>query len=154
MELKTLLEAIDNIEKVDEAPMPVVTPQDPKPSMSININAQGVDGMKDILGLLSDLNTHSSNDSELDIDMDGDYQPDLAVMDEPQEEAYANEPDEDVKDIDYMLNKLAGGMNRPKKTNNKVGGGDNPLQKISHADDLEESIKEQLHKTLQEIKER
>lgn len=143
MELRTLLEAIDRIDSIDEAPMPVAMPQDPKPTMSVNINAQGVDNMKEVLGLLSDIESHNK-----------DVLTPMVKDEDPEMEAYANEPEKDIKDIDYMVNKLAGGMNRPKKTHDKVGGGDNPMQRISTADELEESIKEQLYKHLQEIKEK
>ena len=67
------------------------------------------------------------------------------------EEAYANEPDEEYKDIDYITQKTAGGMNRRKGTHPKVAGGDNPMQKVGEAD-LRNSIKEQLLKALEEHK--
>ncbi len=40
---------------------------------------------------------------------------------------YANSPDEDYKDSDYMVNKLAGGLNGPKTQTDKGYPGDNPL---------------------------
>jgi len=40
---------------------------------------------------------------------------------------YANSPDEDYRDSDYMLNKMAGGLNGPKTQTDKGYPGDNPL---------------------------
>ena len=68
------------------------------------------------------------------------------------EEAYANEPDEDHRDIDYMQNKLAGGMNRPKGTHPKVADGDNPMKKVKEGDDLRAQIKAELAQRLAEAK--
>ena len=55
------------------------------------------------------------------------------------EEAYANQPDEDFKDIEYLIKKLAGGMNRPKGTHPKVADGDNPMQTMEAEEQVEES---------------
>jgi hypothetical protein len=43
------------------------------------------------------------------------------------DEEYANEPDETYSDMDTILNKLAGGLNRPKLQVNPNNPGDNPL---------------------------
>jgi hypothetical protein len=53
-----------------------------------------------------------------DVDGDGDHDMDDHDAEEKpkeKEEAYANEPDEETKSVDYMNNKLAGGMNKPKQ---------------------------------------
>jgi hypothetical protein len=71
---------------------------------------------------------------------------------EEKEEAWANEPDEQEASIDYMNNKLAGGMNRPKGTYPKVAGGDNPMQRVREASDLKDQIKAELRKRLAEAK--
>ena len=42
-------------------------------------------------------------------------------------ETFANEPEEKVQDIDSLLNKHSGGLNRQKKTYPKVASGDNPM---------------------------
>lgn len=77
-----------------------------------------------------------------DVDNDGDHDMDdheaeeeggMDMDDEEQEEgAYdaSTTPDPEYKDSDYMNNKLAGGMNKPKATFPKVAGGDNPMQKV------------------------
>ena len=56
----------------------------------------------------------------------------LAGMDSTQAttselDEYANSPDEDYRDSDYMLNKMAGGLNGPKTQTDKGYPGDNPL---------------------------
>lgn len=140
------------LKQLDEAPVPAIpgAPSEmpePKPSISINMNAQGADGIHDLLKILADIDGEES-DTKLDIDMDGDHQPDVAILDEPQEEAYANKPHEEIEDIDYMLNKLAGGMNRPKGTHTKVASADNPLQKISKGESQEKDLKSQIKEEL------
>ena len=47
--------------------------------------------------------------------------------DEKQEETFANEPEEKVQDIDSLVNKHSGGLNRQKTTYPKVASGDNPM---------------------------
>jgi len=71
--------------------------------------------------------------------------------DEEKEEAWANEPDTEVKSVDYMNNQIAGGMNRPKKTFPKVAGGDNPMQKMEGMD-LRATIRAELQQRLAEAK--
>lgn len=93
----------------------------------------------------------------LDKDDDGDHDMDDHDMEKDddkkdKEEAYANEPDEDHRDIDYMQNKLAGGMNRPKGTHPKVADGDNPMKKVKEGDDLRAQIHAELTQRLAEAK--
>ena len=47
--------------------------------------------------------------------------------DEQKEETFANEPEEKVQDIDSLVNKHSGGLNRQKKTHPRVSPGDNPM---------------------------
>ena len=47
--------------------------------------------------------------------------------DEQKEETFANEPEEKVQDIDSLVNKHSGGLNRQKKTHPIVSPGDNPM---------------------------
>ena len=91
--------------------------------------------------------------SQGDLDNDGDHDMDDHDMekDDKKKDEWANEPDEEYKDVDYMVNKLAGGMNRPKGTYPKVAGGDNPMQKIESVD-LKTSIKNELRNRLAEAK--
>jgi hypothetical protein len=99
-----------------------------------------------------------------DIDGDGDHDMDDHEAEkegpkEPEEkkkdEAYGNSvagaADTEYKDADYMVNKLAGGMNGPKGTYPKVAGGDNPMQRVESVD-LKTSIKNELRNRLAEAK--
>lgn len=155
MELRDLLGKLNQIEsQVDEGgcgmPAPVPTPaaDEPKPSISININAQGTQGIQDILKLLSGMESDR-----------GDDMPVMAISKAPQtldmgmeKEAYENEPNEEEKDLDYLVNKVSDGMNRKKGTYPPVSQGDNPMQKIRTAENLEDSIREELRKRLAEAK--
>ena len=91
------------------------------------------------------------------LDKDGDKDHDMEKDDDEEdkkdkEEAYANEPDEDERDIEYMTKKMSGGMNRMKGTHPKVAGSDNPMQRVKEGEDLRASIKAELLKALAETK--
>ena len=101
----------------------------------------------------------------LDLDKDGDHDMDDHDMekdsddgdddsdDEKKKEAWENEPNEEEKDVDYMLNKLSGGMNSNHGTYPKVADGDNPMQKVKESnDELRASIRAELQRRLNEAK--
>jgi hypothetical protein len=200
---------------VDHEPM-AKEPVIPPPSMSVNINAQGMDNIEDMMKLLTkvnpdmmpmdpmpmakmsmepniislkppplsplkmlpdydadnddmpggekdhpltmmDLPPEHDKDHELvkDLDKDGDGDHDMDDHDIEKKEAWANEPEEEEKNVDYMVNKLAGGMNRSQATYPKVADGDNPMQKITRMGenvDLKDQIKAELRKRLAEAK--
>ena len=50
-----------------------------------------------------------------------------APEEEKAAETFSNEPEENVQDIDSLVNKHSGGLNRNKKTYPKVASGDNPM---------------------------
>ena len=87
----------------------------------------------------------------VDRDGDGDHDMDDHDKEKDKEEAYANEPDEDERDIDYITQKVSGGMNRRKGTHPKVAGGDNPMQKVGEGD-LRAEIKARLQEALEKTK--
>ena len=192
---------------------PSMSPPPAPPSLSINLNAQGMDNIESIMKLMTKVNPDMINQpmpkpmpleipismpapkmgplgnldsgplkmlpdmdidgpGDMDIDgpgdkmssdgmskmqgdqdNDGDHDMDDHDMekDDDKKNEYANEPDEQYKDIDYMVNKLAGGMNGPKGTYPKVAGGDNPMQRVEGVD-LRASIKADLAKRLAEAK--
>jgi hypothetical protein len=219
-------------EACGDAPMPMSMPpsvnsQPPPshPSMSVNLNAQGMDNIESLMKLMTKVNPDMINQPskmmpmtampsltppgpsisaigdlgnldagplkmlpDLDMDkphdepdadnmggpsdMDADNMPgdnDLDKIrgdqdddedqgddrgmekDDEKKNEYANEPEEKYKDIDYMVNKLAGGMNGPKGTYPKVAGGDNPMQRVE-AVDLRTSIRNELRDRLAEAK--
>jgi hypothetical protein len=194
-------------------------PDVPPPSMSVNINAQGLDNIEDMMKLFQKVNPDmmgpkepmptlgmepsimsikpslpplkmlpdmdADNDDKIGGEMDSDYNKDgkldphekdhadekplLRTLDKDddgdhdmddhdlekksKEEEYANEPDTDIKDVDYMNNKLAGGMNRPKDTFPKVSDGDNPMKKNRfESGDLRSQIRAELLQRLAEAK--
>lgn len=94
----------------------------------------------------------------LDRDGDGDHDMDDHELEkkddeEDKKEAWENEPSERESSIDYMNNKLAGGMNKPKDTFPKVSDGDNPMQRVREDDsDLKAQIRAELRKRLAEAK--
>jgi len=183
------------------------TPPPPPPSMSVNLNAQGMDNIKDMLNLWMKVNPDmmpkdpapmpsimpepsitsikpslpplkmlpdldgpdKSKEIEIKLGGPGGMEPsdmdsddmgkddmdsdDMDSDDKPEKEAWENEPDTDIKSVDYMNNKLAGGMNKPKDTFPKVAGADNPMQRIrENDDDMKTRIKEELRKRLAEAK--
>jgi len=63
-------------------------------------------------------------DGKLDLDIDGDHQPDL---DTESVEGYDNEPDPEYQDHEYMTKDLSGGLNREKKAYAAAQDGDNAM---------------------------
>jgi hypothetical protein len=123
-------------------------------------------GEKDaIMKMDLDKNDHPEPDGDeievkgLDRDDDGDHDMDDHDM-EPQDDQekkkdeWVNEPDPEEKDIDYMVNKLAGGMNKGHSTFPKVSDGDNPMQRVKsmEGEDLKAQIRDELRKRLAEAK--
>ena len=185
------------------APMDSVGNDDgPKPTVSINLNAQGIDDIAELMKLMTKVNPDMINqpekpaaitslslpsndrpelpplkmlpdldadnddmpggekDSNLmqkamgDVDGDGDHDMDDHDAEEKpkeKEEAYANEPDEETKSVDYMNNKLAGGMNKPKQmVKHSYKQGDNPM--AMPEGDLRAAIRAELLQRLAEAK--
>jgi hypothetical protein len=98
---------------------------------------------------------HGDLDNDGDHDMDDhDMEKDAAKKDE--DGGFQNattEPEERYKSVDYMNNKLAGGMNKPKATFPKVSDGDNPMQKVKESEDaFRASIRADLQRRLNEAK--
>jgi hypothetical protein len=69
---------------------------------------------------------------------------------EKKTDEWSNEPDPEYKDIDYMVNKLSGGLGRQQTmTKHGYGQGDNPL---AMRENLRASIKQELAQRLAEAK--
>jgi hypothetical protein len=220
------VEAVTTEAALDECPGDIASPpvpaapSVPEPSMSLNLNAQGMDNIESLMKLMTKVNPDminqpapmaapavspipsltppgpsissigdlgnldkgplkmlpdlDSDDGEegpeddnkidvigLDRDGDGDHDMDDHDMekktdneepeDDDEKKEWANslgDSEPETKDVDYMNNKLAGGMNRPKGTHPKVAGGDNPMQRV----DTRESIRTELLQRLAEAK--
>jgi hypothetical protein len=158
---------------VDSPTTPPATP----PNMSVNLNAQGMDSIEQILKLISKVNPDTINPSTsavssapsvqsltqlpIDTDIDTDDSIEFSIPTSPCDsvskegltfDSATTRPDPEVKDVDYMVNRLAGGMNKPKGTYPKVAAGDNPMQKVKEGDDLREQIRAELMQRLNEAK--
>jgi len=182
--------------------------------MSVNLNAQGLDDIAELMKLMTKVNPDminqpsavpspsieiepmdkpaggmslgnldsgqlkmlpdldSDNDEkpggEMDIDIkgldkddDGDH--DMGDHDmekgpeEKEEEAYGNsapgDQGADYKDTDYMVNKLAGGMNKPKTmVKHSYKQGDNPMAMPESKEELRATIRAELLQRLSEAK--
>jgi hypothetical protein len=99
---------------------------------------------------------HDMDDHEAEKDDDS---KDPEDDEKKKDEAYGNSVEgsagEDYKDIDYMVNKLAGGMNEPKKSySGKPYRGDNPMAAGAYEsrDALRASIRSELQQRLAEAK--
>jgi hypothetical protein len=99
---------------------------------------------------------HDMDDHEAEKDDDSE---DSEDDEKKKDEAYGNSVEgsagEDYKDIDYMVNKLAGGMNEPKKSySGKPYRGDNPMAAGAYEskDALRASIRSELQQRLAEAK--
>jgi hypothetical protein len=207
-------------------PMSSMSSQPPPahPSISVNLNAQGMDNIESLIKLMTKVNPDMINqkgpmsapvsigmpsllppgpsigslgnldagplkmlpnldkepdaDNKIDIiqksmgDQDGDGDHDMddheaekegppepeeneESDDEKKDEAWANEPEEEYKSVDYMNNQLAGGMNGPKKSySGKPYRGDNPMAAGAYEskDQLRASIRAELLQRLSEAK--
>ena len=147
MSIKPPMPGIGDLGNLDAGPLKMLPDLDmDEPKGSSNRDSMNDPSDMDSDNMDSD-NIPGDNDDDGDHDMDGH---DMEKDDDKKNE-YANEPEEEYKDIDYMVNKLAGGMNGPKGTYPKVAGGDNPMQRVE-AVDLRTSIRNELRDRLAEVK--
>ena len=126
-------------------------------SMTISLNAQGVNGIRNMMNLIhgadpsmvttpvepatpmkqddvSDVKRLAGLDSEEPASDSSDVTA-ISEPDEEQEESYANSPDEEYQDQDYMVNDLSGGLGKKQKMfKHSYRSGDNP-------ETMEESIR-------------
>ena len=144
------ISAIGNLGNLDAGPLkmlPDLDMDEPHDEPDADNMGGPSDGDSDNMPGDNDLDKDSSDrDDQEDQDDDRGME-----KDDDKKNEYANEPDEQYKDIDYMVNKLAGGMNGPKGTYPKVAGGDNPMQRVE-AVDLRTSIRNELRDRLAEAK--
>lgn len=162
MDLQSLLQKLNAIENsaVEEncgSSMPVApqTPPTMPPSMSVNLNAQGMDNIEDLLKLITKVNSSMPTampalDAPPRIGGTGDdmksFITKLGPMDAPEKEGFQDattHPDPEIKDISASI--PSGDDLHKKKTMHKAAaGGDNPM--------ATEAIVSQLQALLAEIK--
>jgi hypothetical protein len=113
------------------------------------------DNMTKAMGDIDGDGDHDMDDHEAEKEEPQGDEPEEEPEEKKKDEAYGNScaggADTEYKDVDYMVNKLAGGMNGPKGTYPKVAGGDNPMQRVEGVD-LKTSIKNELRNRLAEAK--
>ena len=195
----------------DMPPAPMDSkPDTPPPSMSVNINAQGMDDIGELMKLLTKVNPdminqkdapaspmsmepsitsiapslpplkmlpdldkeepgekgpkekeEASQDSDEDDDIMTHLNKELKPFDDQQakdkeekDEAFGNSVDDsepETKDVDYMVNKLAGGINKPKQmVKHSYKQGDNPM--AMPEGDIRAAIRAELLQRLAEAK--
>jgi hypothetical protein len=101
-----------------------------------------------------DMDDHDMEKDNDDSDVDSDDEEDDKKKDEDGGfQTATTKPKEKFSDIDYMTNKLSGGMNQSQGTYPKVAGGDNPMQKVKESEDaFRASIRADLQRRLNEAK--
>jgi hypothetical protein len=127
--------------------------------MSVNLNAQGMDGIKDLMQLFSKVNPDMmpKNDVPMPTMTDPIIKIGAVKTAEPNkmlakpEESWENEPDEEYKGMDAAI-RSGNDIHKSKKTFPKVAGGDNPMQRMESQDELVKSIEAQLKSQLEEMK--
>lgn len=128
-------------------------PQTPPVSMNVNLTAQGVDQIKELMALIN--GAQSSRMSEpMDLSMpaaadsskcaSGGLADMMKLAGQAEKESFANAPDEVVSGIDAVI-PSGDDMHRSKRMFKKANGGDNAM--------AIESIRQMLDKRYQEIKE-
>jgi hypothetical protein len=116
------------------------------------------DGDDDVSKAMGDIDgdgDHDFDDHEAEKDGPEGEEPEEKKKDEEFGNAVAGSPGSDYKDVDYMVNKLAGGMNGPKKSfSGKAYRGDNPMAAGAYEsrDALRASIRSELQQRLAEAK--
>lgn len=159
--MKAILESFD---KVDECggmeSMEMAAPAQGQP-VTVNVTASGKENVADLIALMQQaagieqhVDMPMAHDAHVDVDSHNSAAQDagMAAMKQAimgteesvEEEDYANEPDEEYKDHNYMTKDLSGGINRRKKAYKAAQPGDNAM--------ATESIKDRLWAALNEKK--
>lgn len=167
--MKKILESFNAVEEGCGDYSAPSMPEPEKVTMNVSLNAQGVDAIEDLLGLMGkskepvrpmqggaafDLDTDGMDDMQLKMagpkDSHDDMKKLMAITSDPimdddiDTEDYDNAPDEEYRDDDYMTRDISGGLNRQKKQYPASVRGDNAMSV--------ESIKDRLYAALNEKK--
>jgi hypothetical protein len=144
-EMKKILESINRVQ-MEECGMgpgamsPAPQREGSPVSMNISLNASGKENVDELMSLLKS----AGLDNVKSMPTPGMSMPMAIAMDkaEMEEEGFANEPEEEYSDTEYMTKDLSGGINRQKKMYKASQRGDNAM--------AVESIKERLWAALNE----
>lgn len=144
------------------APMGMPKPDAPPPSMSVNLNAQGLDNIEELLALIKAVKGDEKPMPPMpmptimklpDFDADNDEKVGGEMdMDREKEEALANSPEgspdePEIKGLDAAVPD-GDDLNKPKSMYKRSQPGDNAMA----AEDLRASIREELLRRLEEAK--
>ena len=132
-----ILKGFDTIEKksiIKESTVNECGPMTQESASNVNISVTG-NSMADIMRALANI---ESTPPTMAMSMDN------MEAEEEAFEDWANEPDEEYQDHEYMTKTLSGGLNREKKMYKPAAAGDNPM--------AVESIKDRLYRALNEKK--
>jgi hypothetical protein len=157
------ISSIGDLGNLDAGPLKMLPDLDSEPPGQTEPDADNMGGPSD-MDADNDVNpiqkAMGDNDGDGDHDMDDHDMEKDDKQEEPEGEEpepkekktdeWANEPDPEYKDIDYMVNKLSGGLGRQQTmTKHGYGQGDNPL---AMRENLRASIKQELAQRLAETK--
>ena len=161
---------MSNIEECGvEEGMPMVPPMPPQPqedkgnpvTMNVSLNASGKDHVSDLIDMMKNAGLKDAEPVGPDmLPMRRDMERLLDIVDEPKDmddiemddEAvaeYDNEPEEEYKAIDDVINS-GDDLHRSKKAYAATQLGDNPMNVEDEEDSLEDNIREELYKAIQE----
>lgn len=139
---------LDMLKMIDKADAPKTKKLNESVSLNISATGEGPNDVVDMMSKLMNLTgmkpvTNDMMPAKINLPMVktiadvGNYADEAArtyandVGEDITDEAFANEPEEEVQDTDYMVNTLAGGLDRAKKTYPKVSKADNPMQPVT-----------------------
>jgi hypothetical protein len=136
--MKAILESMNNIEECGtNEGMPGEMPAQGQP-VTVSVTASGKDNVADLIGMMqaaagiTQMGPGVEPADPQDMDMAA-MKKAIMGQEEIENEDYANEPDEEYKDVNFMTKDMSGGLNREK-----------PRKAIRVKDPAVESIKERL----------
>lgn len=136
--MKAILESMNNIEECGtNEGMPGEMPAQGQP-VTVSVTASGKDNVADLIGMMqaaagiTQMGPGVEPADPQDMDMAA-MKKAIMGQEEIENEDYANEPDEEYKDVNFMTKDISGGLNREK-----------PRKAIRVKDPAVESIKERL----------
>jgi hypothetical protein len=126
----TIDQKTDNDDKpVDEdtveecGPMGTPGSQPDNVSMNVSLNGSGAGGIKDLMAVLRSIE-NGDNDHDHDEKMPLHT---ISLGDQAENEEFANQPNAEYQDINYMTKDIAGGLNDQHRQYKKEYPGDNPM---------------------------
>jgi hypothetical protein len=100
-------------------PMGTPDSQPDNVSMNVSLNGSGAGGIKDLMAVLRSIE-NGDDDHDMPIQT-------IKLGDQAENEAFANEPNAEYQDINYMTKDIAGGLNDQHRQYKKEYPGDNPM---------------------------